>query len=567
MGCMDKKRIVILGGGFAGVYTARHLQKLLKNSPEYEICLVSRENHFTYQPMLAEIVGGSLGITDSVSTLRSLLPKVKIYIREISDIDVIDDSVILSPNFSHTNLKLKYDHLIIALGNVTDFRQSAGGLKEHALGFKNLSDAFKLRNRLIDVMEVAANEEDPEIQKQLLTVVVGGGGFSGVEVVAEVNDLMRQQIKHYPSIPKNAVRVVLVHSQDRLMDKELSVSLSRYAEKLLKKRGVEILFNQRLVSATPYEAILDNGTRIPSNTIISTVPASPNPLVEALPFEKWKGRVKTDPFLRVVGTENIWALGDAAAVPSPTSEMGYSPTTAQFATRQAKCLAKNLSLHLKGKEMKPFYFKALGMMAALGHRSAVAELFGCIKMSGFIAWLFWRAIYWMKLPGVYRKVKVIFSWLLDIVIPSETVQLELESVQGMIHLHYEAGETIFRKGDIGDYLYIIVSGKVQVLKEVDGNLQAVATIGQGEYFGEMALLNEKHRNATIRCLEPTNLIAMKKQDFQILITNFGNLKEHFQQTQSSRLTEEKQKLLRQRRITSIGDILHPPDEEKERKSG
>lgn len=563
---MDKKQLVILGGGFAGVYTARYLQKFLKTSSEYEICLVSRENYFTYQPMMAEIVGGSIGITDSVSSLRTLLPGIKIYIREISEIDVIDQSVILSPNFNHTNLKLHYDHLIIALGNVTDFRDSAGGLKEHALGFKSLSDTIKLRNRLIDVIEVAAIEENLEIQKQLLTVVVGGGGFSGVEVVAEINDFMRKQIKRYPSISPESIRVILVHSKDLLMDKELSVSLSRYAEKLLKKRGVEILFHQKLVSATPYEAILENGERIPSNTIISTVPSSPNPLVDLLPFEKWKGRIKTDPFLKVLGTENIWAIGDSAAVPVSTHETGYAPATAQFATREAKYLARNLAQTLQGKKMKPFYFKELGMMAALGHRKAAVELFGFIKMSGFFAWLFWRAVYWFKLPGFYRKIKVAFSWILEMILPSEPVQFKLESIQGMVHLYYEKGETIFRKGDIGDFLYIIISGKVQVLKEVNGQLQAIATIGEGEYFGEMALLNEKQRNATIRCLEPTKLIAMKKQDFQILITNFGNLKEHFQQTQAARLTEEKQKLFRNERITSIGNILHSPADQKNKRN-
>jgi NADH dehydrogenase len=559
---MDKKRIVILGGGFAGVYTARHLQKFLKSLPEYEICLISRENYFTYQPMMAEIVGGSIGITDSVSSLRHLLPKIKIYVREISDINLIDQSITLSPNFNHTNLNLHYDQLIIALGNVTDFRDSAGGLKEHALGFKNLSDAVKLRNRLIDVIEVAAIEDNIEMQKQLLTIVVGGGGFSGVEVVAEINDFIREQIKHYPSISPESIRVILIHSKDRLMDKELSVSLSRYAEKLLRKRGVEILFNQKLISATPYEAILENGERIPSNTIISTVPSSPNPLLDGIPFEKWNGRIKTDPFLKVLGTENIWALGDSAAIPISTHETGYAPATAQFATREAKYVATNIACHLQGKKMKPFYFKELGMMAALGHRRAAVELFGLIKLSGFIAWVLWRAVYWVKLPGIYRKIKVALSWLLEMIIPSEPVQLKLESLQGMVHLHYEAGEIIFSKGDIGDFLYIIISGKVQVLKEVNGKMESIAQIGEGEYFGEMALLNQKQRNATIRCLEPTKLIAMKKQDFQILITNFGNLKEHFQETQNTRLMEEKQKLFRNQRITSIGDILHPPDEQR-----
>lgn len=556
-----KHRIVILGGGFAGVYAAKELQKRFKYKKDYEICLISRENYFTYQPMMAEIIGGSLGITDSVSALRNLLPKVKIYIREIADIDIRDQTIVLNPNFSHTSLSIHYDQLVLALGNVTDFRDCSGGIKEHALAFKNLGDAFVLRNRLIDVLEVAANEENPEVRSCLLTVVVGGGGFSGVEVVAEINDFLRKETKRYPSINPEDIRVVLVHSKDRLMDKELSESLSRYAEKLLRKRGVEIMFGKRLQSATPFEAVLNTGERINAFTIVSTVPSSPNPLIESLPFEKWKGRVKTDEFLQVPEANNVWALGDCAAVPSPTSEKNVSPTTAQFAIRQATRLAKNLTASVlqKGK-VKPFYFKCLGMMAALGHHGAVAELFGFVKLSGFFAWMFWRAIYWYKLPGFNRKIKVLFSWLLDMIIPAEAVQLKMQPSQGMVHLHYEKGETIFRKGDIGDFLYIVVSGQVRVIKEIDGVPTPVATIGKGEYFGEMALLNEKQRNATIECLEPTDLIAIKKQDFHVLITNFGDLRNDFETTEKKRLSEEKHKIIQDNNIEHIGDLLHPPED-------
>ena len=269
----NMKNIVILGGGFGGVYAAKRLEKLFKRRrDEYNIILVSRENYFTYQPMLAEVVGGSLGVLDSVNSLRNLLKKTTIFVREISDIDIDAQQITLSPNFSHTDFILPYDHLVIALGTVTDFRTSPGGLHEHALAFKNLADAFKLRNRLIDVIETAAIEEDQELKKQLLTFVVGGGGFSGVEVVAEINDFSRNLVKKYPTIDPKALRVVLIHSKDRLVDKEMSPSLGRYAEKILKKRGVEIIFNKHLQSATPYEAILEGGEKIETSTIVSTVP-------------------------------------------------------------------------------------------------------------------------------------------------------------------------------------------------------------------------------------------------------------------------------------------------------
>jgi NADH dehydrogenase len=234
-----KKRIIVLGGGFGGVYTALHLEKLFRHRDDYELVLVSRENYFTYQPMLSEIIGGSVGILDMVSSLRSLLKRTHIYVREISSIDTTDQTVILSPNFDHTNLILRYDHLVLAFGTVTDFRYSPGGLHEHALGFKTLSDAIRLRNRLIDVIEAAATESSKEARRQLLTFVVGGGGFSGVEVVAEINDFVRRLVKKYPTLKNAPIQVTLLHSKERLMERELSESLSLYAEKILRKRGVE----------------------------------------------------------------------------------------------------------------------------------------------------------------------------------------------------------------------------------------------------------------------------------------------------------------------------------------
>lgn len=520
-----KKRIAVLGGGFAGVYTAKHLEKLFKNKrDEYEIALISKDNYFTYTPMLSEVVGGTLGVFDSVSSLKHLLKNSTLYIRDVSDIDLQAKQIVLSPHFNHTDIILSYDYLVIALGNVTDFRNSPAGLHEHALPFKNLADAFMLRNRLIDVIATAATETDPELRKQLLTFVVGGGGFSGVEVVAEINDFTRKLTKQYSTILPSDIRVVLVHSKDRLVDKELSPSLGRYAEKILKERGVEIIFKTHLISATPYEAMLEGGERIFASTIISTVPVSANPVVEALPVEKIKAYIATDATLQVLNKKDVWALGDCAAVPSPTGK-GYCPHTAQFAIRQARCVAENIWATVIEKPQRKFFFKELGMMASLGHRRAVAELFGRIKLSGWIAWIFWRLVYWSKLPGFARKIKVGASWLLDILIPQESVQLRTDIKSGITHLHFAKGEIIFRRGDVGDFLYIVVSGKVEILQ--DTNEKPIAILGKGEFFGEMALLNQKKRNATVRCLEDCELLAIRKADFNILMTNFGELREDF----------------------------------------
>lgn len=526
-----KKRIVILGGGFGGVYTALYLERYLKQLPEWEILIINRENYFVYQPMLSEVVGGAVGILDTVSPLHRLLPKCKRMIREIEGIDLEKKEISLSPKFTHTAEIIKYDHLVLALGGVIDFKGSVG-LHEHAFSFKNLADSLNIRNHLIDVMETASVLEDPKLKSQLLTFVVGGGGFSGTEIVAELNDFVRKMAKGIESINPNQIRVILIHKKKRLMDRELSESLSLYTEKILKKRGVEIRFEETLQIATPEEAVLGSGERIKSKTIISTVPGSPNPLIETLNLPLEKGKVKTDSTFLVEGQEDIWALGDCARVPLSNGEI--CPPTAQCAIRQAKVLAENIFLTIQQKERKPFSFKSLGMFGALGYHSAVGELFGWIKVSGLFAWFLWRTIYWIKLPGLDRKVKVAFSWFLDAVFPIEHIQLKITPTQGIVNLHFEPGDVIFQEGDIGDYLYIITEGVVEVIKNKGGEEEVVHQLRKGEFFGEIALLNQRKRTATIRCVKPTDVLALRKCDFGILVTNFKELREIFKKTEKER---------------------------------
>ncbi len=518
------KRIVILGGGFGGVYAAHHLEKHLDHK-EFELILVNKDNYFVYQPMLSEVVGGSVGIFDTVSPIRRQLRKTRIYIREIEKIDLERREVVLAPQFTHATTAISYDHLIIALGNVTDFRENPG-LHEHALSFKNLADALLIRNRVIDVIDAAAVESDPRLRKQLLTFVVGGGGFSGTEVCAEINDFARKLCKDYPIDPEE-IHVVLVHNKGRLLDPELPESLGVFAGQILTRRGVEIRYNTKLLTATPEEAILDDGARILSKTVISSVPASPNPLIEELKLPKMKGRLLTNPYMQVEGCETIWALGDCAIIPIAKE---FSPPTAQFAIREGKQLAKNLIAHLQGKPKKAFYFKALGMLGALGHRCAVAEIFG-FKFSGFFAWILWRFIYWIKLPGADRKIKTAISWFMELLFPTDAVQLKIAPSQGIAQIHFEPGEIIFNEGDSGDYLYIITEGEVEVFNKAKGHL---AYLKQGEFFGEMALLDQKARSASVKCTKPANVLALRKKDFGALIANFSQLREHFKQTEKQR---------------------------------
>ncbi len=527
-----RKRVVILGGGFGGVYTALYLEKLLRKRDDFEILLINKENYFVFQPMLAEVVSGSVGILDTVSPIRRMLPRTDLHVREVESIDIRNSTITTTPGFRPHSHVIHYDHLVLALGNVTDFR-GLRGLPEHAIPFKNLGDALYLRNHLIHVLEEAAVEQDsPELRRQLLTFVVAGGGFSGVEVVAELNDFVRGVIKNYPQLDPADVRVVLLHAQARILP-ELDEKLALYAQKILARRGVEIRLNTKLAAATGDEAILADGTRLSTKSLISTVPSSPNPLIDTLDLPKERGRLKADSSLLVMGTDNVWALGDCALV--PMTDGGICPPTAQFAIRQASTAAHNIVSTFRGGERKSFQFKELGKLAVLGHRSAVAQVMG-INVSGFLAWFLWRTIYLMKLPGWGRRLKVAASWTFDLFLPAELVQLKLGDSMGVAHEHFEPGQEVFQQGDLGDRIYIISRGKAEVVRNDGDHELSLALLGPGEYFGEMALLNQTTRNATVRCLESLDVLSIHKREFSVLAANLPAMRESFEQVMKQRRT-------------------------------
>lgn len=526
-----KQRVVILGGGFGGVYTALHLEKALRGRDDFEITLINKENYFVFQPMLAEVVSGNIGILDTVSPIRRMLPRTDLHVREVESIDVRRRAIVTTTGYSHRPSEIKYDHLVVALGNVTDFR-GLRGLPEHALPFKNLADALRIRNHVIDVLEEAAIEHDnAELRKRLLTFVVVGGGFSGVEVVAELNDFLRSVTRNYSELNPADMRVVLLEALDRILP-ELDEKLALYAQELLTKRGIEVRLKTKLEAATGDEAILVEGERIPTKTLISTVPSSPNPLIDALDLPKERGRLKVDSSLLVEGTNNVWAMGDCALV--PLAEGGSCPPTAQFAIRQGKTAAHNIVAAIRGGERRTFQFKELGKLAALGHHSAVAQVFG-MNVSGFLAWLLWRTIYLMKLPGWGRRLKVAASWTFDLFLPPESVQLKLTNSMGIAHEHFEPGQEVFRQGDLGDRIYIIADGRAEVVRQNGGADVSLAVMGPGEYFGEMALLNETTRNATVRCVEPLDVLSIHKREFKLLAANLPAMRESLEQVMKLRM--------------------------------
>jgi NADH dehydrogenase len=527
-------RILILGGGFGGVYTAMRLEKLLRREVaggQVEIALVSRDNYLTFQPMLPEVVSGSIGILDTITPIRRLCPRTNLYTRAIEEIDLGRRRVILAAGVGSRQLHLEYDHLVIALGNVTSFAGQPG-LSEHALPFKYLGDALVLRNHAIHALEEADIERDPGARKGLLTFVVAGGGFSGVEAVAELNDFLRAAAGSFRNIRPEEIRVILLHAGDLILP-ELPKTLATFAQRLLMKRGVELKLNTRLVGATAEAALLKGGERIETRTLVSTVPGGPNPVVAALACAKDRGRIVTDPHLGVPGYPGVWAVGDCALImDAGTGEA--SPPTAQHAIREGRCAAENIVASIRGGAPRAFAFKALGKMGSLGHRSAVAEVFG-LRLSGFLAWWLWRTVYLMKLPGLDRKIRVAVDWTLDLLLPSDIVQLRTERAVSIRREHFEPGQAIFQEGDHGDWLYIIEEGEVEVRKVIAGQGETpIRRLGPGDCFGEIALLGDHVRTASTHSLTSANVLALDRDACQALLSTLPPLRDFF-----NRLLEER----------------------------
>jgi NADH dehydrogenase len=296
-------------------------------------------------------------------------------------------------------------------------------LGEYAFDVQRLSAAFALRNHLIDTLEQADIETDPVHKRQLLTFVVVGGGATGVEVAAEIRDLVHDASKHYAHIEEDDLRVVIVHGGDRFFP-DLPARLARFTERILRQRGVEILFNRRVVRVGPEAAYLDDGQEIAAKTVVGSVGVQPNPLTLNLPVpHDERGRIEAEQTLAVPGYANVWAVGDNARVIDPHTGEPY-PQTAQHAVREAKLVARNIAASLRDQPLHSMTYRTIGQMVALGHRSAIAYIRG-ISLSGFVAWWMWRTYYLSQLPRWSKRIRVVFDWTLDLVFPPELVQLKV----------------------------------------------------------------------------------------------------------------------------------------------
>jgi len=416
------KRVLILGGGFAGLEAAETFEKIFSEKDNVEITLVSKDNYLVFTSMLAEVVSSSIEAKHVVIPLRECLKKATFKELEVQSLD-LKKKVVGCYHF-HTceTFDLEYDYLILAMGSITGYH-GVSGAEENSFPLKNLADAMVLRSHIIDMFERADLEQDPDTRKRLLTFAVVGGGYTGIEVAAELNDFVSFSRRFYKHVKADEVKVVVVDPGDRIMH-EMSEGLAEYGLKLLKKRGMEFRLQTRVAGVTPDSVEIQDGGKIETHTAIWAAGTAPQPVIAALPIADKRGKIEVNEFMEVAGYPGVWALGDCALIPDPHSGKPYPPT-AQHAIREGARAAHNVAAAIgeKDDEKKPFVFQTLGMLAPLGHRSAVADIKG-FKFSGFFAWLMWRAIYLGKLPGWDRKIRVSIDWFLDIFLPKDIIQLK-----------------------------------------------------------------------------------------------------------------------------------------------
>jgi NADH:ubiquinone reductase (H+-translocating) len=503
--------VAIAGGGFGGVYTAKALARALHRNKRPGCGIIAEDNFMVFQPLLAEVAGAAIAARHVVNPIRLLCRGVEVIRGRISKIDLERRQLAIHAGEFTRTLIVEFQHLVLALGSVVDLSQ-VPGMAEHAYLLKNAGDALQLRGAIIDRMEEANVLRDPDIARRLLTFVVVGGGYSGVETAGQILDLLHRVHRFYSHVDQKCFKVILIHSGPHLLP-EMEESLGKYCQARLEERGLEIILNERVTAVTASNVYLRSGRSLESYTIVSTVGNAPNPVLletcHAWNIPTEKGRVITDACLRVPGQDRLWAVGDCAAVPH--IDDGRCPPTAQFAMRQGALAGKNIARALKGEPVETFRFKGVGTLASIGHRRAVADVFG-MKFSGFIAWFLWRTLYLLKLPGLDRKIRVVSDWTLELFFPRDISLLRPAPTQVHKGMHLQEGDKLFQAGEPAASFYIIRSGRVDLYEK--GRL--VKTLRDGDHFGERALLEDGIWKFDAVAAEPSELVALDSETFRTL---------------------------------------------------
>ncbi|GAC1613658.1 MAG: NAD(P)/FAD-dependent oxidoreductase [Vulcanimicrobiaceae bacterium] len=430
-----KKEILILGGGFAAIATAQRLERLL-HPDEARVTVVSRENFSLFTPMLPEVSSGEIDVRHVVTPVRTQLKSADFKLGEVLKIDCIGKAVTFEHTLRGDREVLSYDHLVIALGSVIS-TYGLPGVGERVFALKTLEDAGILRNRFMWLLELADSTRDEDERRRLLTMVVVGGGFTGVEATGEMVELFNDVSRFFPNVRSSDIHIALVEGGPDLLS-GLPPKMGEYAKRDLVRRGVDVILEDGVKSADEQGLELQSGRRIETKTIVWSAGVRVSPIVQetALPHTK-KGAIATGRDMSVEGFPGVWAIGDCASIPDAAGN-AY-PQTAQHAIREGPVLAANIVAALRGRPMQAFNYSSLGMMASLGARKAVAQLPGNRVLTGFPAWFLWRSYYLSRLPGLERKLRVAFDWTLELLFARDISELRVYSSRAQSSAAGDAG--------------------------------------------------------------------------------------------------------------------------------
>lgn len=493
---MTKTRIVVIGGGFGGVFAARELMRL--NRGQFEIELKNTTNYMVFQPLLPEVAAGVISAADAVVPLRAMLKGVKVRQAKVIDIDFSSRRIDLVQGAGRYDNQIDFDHVVVAIGQQVAVDRIPG-VADHALTIKNLDDAFRLRNHVLNCLELADVTTRPELKRRYLSFVVVGGGFSGVETMGELEELVGRSLHYYPNVARDEILITLVEFGSRLLP-DLPAKLAEYSTSKLENRGIDVRLNVGLKAVMSGDVELTDGSVLPASTVVATVGNGPSDLLLKLALPLVGGKIEVDRHLRVDGTPNVWALGDAARIPLDDEKLA-------FAVREARLVARNIAAVVAARPLAKFAYRSRGSLASLGVQKGVAELFG-LKFTGFPAWLLWRGYYLSILPSFATKVRVATNWALGLILPRNTVQAQHDSPRGTRIVHYRRGETLFSTGMHYDGLYVLLEGRVSI--EIDGTRR---DIDPGEYFGEQTMIAGIRARGVSRVEEDSRMLVLRREDF------------------------------------------------------
>lgn len=407
--------VVIIGGGFAGVTLARRLERLLPANRT--VALISAENSITFSPLLPEVVSAAIAPGHAIAPIRLLLKRTRFIMADVTGIDLEAKRIDYR---SGGNIRsVACQHLVLACGTAANLA-IIPGMAENAFPLKTVHDALAVRNRLLEILERADEETDAERQSWLGTVIVIGGGFTGIEVAGHVADFLRASTRYYPNLSREICRVIVVHNAPRILP-EVSDRLSAFGLNRMRRRGITIHLDAAVSGVDGRGVALVSGDRIDGASIIGTIGTEPKPLIRDLPVGKQRGRIGTGSDFSVPDHAGLWALGDCAFIPNPeTAEP--APPTAQAATQEAVWLAHNLARVMNGETARPFAYRSAGHVAAIGDQNAVAEIRG-VRFGGFLAWVAWRGLFLIRFPTFSRKLRLAVEWIWSCLFPLDIAQL------------------------------------------------------------------------------------------------------------------------------------------------